>query len=65
MLPHDRIDQFLPETYGNIGDWNVAAITGMFQDAAAFNQSLAAWNVARVTRMDSIPLEWEAKARFH
>jgi surface protein len=43
--------------YGNIGGWNVAAVTsmgGLFLTNPAFNQNLAAWNVASVGNMHSM-----------
>jgi hypothetical protein len=42
-------------TYGNIGDWNTAAVTSManaFDGKTTFNDDIGSWNVASVTRMD-------------
>ena len=44
-------------TYGNIGDWNTAAVTRMvslFANQSAFNQPIGHWNTASVTTMDAL-----------
>ncbi len=44
-------------TYGNIGDWNTAAVSSMynmFQSATPFNQNIASWNTASVSNMASV-----------
>jgi surface protein len=41
-------------TYGNIGDWNTAAVSNMyrlFYNKPTFNADIGAWNVASMTTM--------------
>jgi surface protein len=41
-------------TYGNIADWNTAAVTSMaslFSSKPTFNATIGKWNTARVTNM--------------
>jgi surface protein len=43
-------------TYGNLGDWNTAAVTSMYQlfsGASAFNSDVSRWNVASVGNLTS------------
>ena len=43
--------------YGDIGGWNVAAVTNMyelFEDKPAFDQNIGRWNEASVSTMDSM-----------
>ncbi len=43
-------------TYGNIADWNTAAVTSMyqlFQSKPTFNGDISKWNVASVTNMEN------------
>ena len=43
-----------PAIYGHISDWNVSAVTNMFQtfkDRADFNEDISNWNTSSVTEM--------------
>ena len=43
-------------TYGHISDWNVSAVTGMFnafKNRTTFNEDITAWDVSSVISMDS------------
>jgi surface protein len=50
------------KTYGNIGDWNTATVTSMydlFYNSATFNADISKWNTASVSNMAST-FEWAA-----
>ena len=44
-------------TYGHISNWDVSAVTDMFQafkDRASFNEDISSWNTSAVTEMDDM-----------
>jgi hypothetical protein len=46
-------------TYGNIGDWNTAAVTSMaslFYNKPTFNGDISKWNVASVSSLYQVRL---------
>ena len=47
--------QAVVEEFGEIGDWNVSAVTNMealFEGRGEFNEDLSRWNTSKVERMD-------------
>ena len=51
------------QIYGDIGSWNVSNVTdmsGMFEDATAFNQPIGDWDVGNVTDMSGMFLGADA-----
>ena len=47
-------------TYGNIADWNTAAVTSLYQlfgSKPTFNGDISKWNVASVSNMYQVRLD--------